>query len=242
MKQLFGCGLIIVGAMHAAMAITFFMLGANSPNGSLLPSMLVGALLFVPAAVCTIAIGSMIRNNKGYVASLFAPNNTTTTENPIAAAPAPYIPPTKRQEEIQHTGNNTPIHDAEIIASPVTPQVVTEIDNVPVPISVHLKTIFVQMTNFDLEIYDDKMLFDLVFTNHTGSRIRAFKGDLVFWDLFDAEIFRIGITMNTPIKSGKTAKWSGEFQYNQFQSDHIHLAGFKASDLRVSLDKPQIAG
>ena len=61
---------------------------------------------------------------------------------------------------------------------------VGETDNVSLPITVQLKTIFDQMTNFDLDIYDDKMLFDLVFTNHTGKRIRAFKGDLEFWDVF----------------------------------------------------------
>ncbi|WP_231742594.1 hypothetical protein [Stieleria varia] len=94
--------------------------------------------------------------------------------------------------------------------------------------------------NYDLEIYEDRIEFELRFHNISGDNIRAVKGDLVFSDLFDAEIFRIGITMNDPITPGKFATWSGGFPYNQFDREHAHFAGFKSEDLQLHLDNEKV--
>ena len=218
---------MVFGGTASATGETGFIFGA-----------VLGIALFGTAALCTAIVGAVLFDKSGRLIRWLASRN----DQPKAKTPlTPFVAPTDRIDQSVVAGDLTPA-----VAEPLPPVKVettsTSVRKFAVPISAQLTTLFVQMTNYDLDIYDDKILFDLVFTNHTDRRIRAFKGDLVFWDLFDAEIFRMGLTMNTPIKAGRTAKWSGEFQYNQFVPEQIHLAGFKASDLKVSIDNPQIAG
>lgn len=96
------------------------------------------------------------------------------------------------------------------------------------------------LQNYDLEIYEDRILFELRFHNISKDKIRALKGDLVFSDLFDEEVFRIGITMNEPVLPGKSCNWSGGFAYNQFLPEHVHFAGFKAEDMHVHLENERV--
>lgn len=94
----------------------------------------------------------------------------------------------------------------------------------------------------ELNQYSDRITFSLEFANGTGSVVRALKGSLVFKDLFDAEIFRIGLTVNNRITPGDTVKWDGGFEYNQFLDEHQHFLQFEAKDLKVSLENLQIVG
>jgi hypothetical protein len=96
------------------------------------------------------------------------------------------------------------------------------------------------LEDYELEIYESRINFELRFHNISKDKIRAVKGDLVFCDLFDAEIFRIGITMNDPIAPGKFSIWSGGFPYNQFDREHAHFAGFKKEDLHLYLDNEKV--
>ena len=109
------------------------------------------------------------------------------------------------------------------------------------------KSIRIELINKDLvladgsrSIYQSHINFTLHVHNISNTKIRAVKGDLVFHDLFDAEIFRIGITMNNPIKPGKFEVWSGGFEYNEFLPEHVHFAGFNANDLTLTLDNEKI--
>lgn len=94
--------------------------------------------------------------------------------------------------------------------------------------------------NYDNGIYEDRIEFQIRFHNISRGNIRAVKGDLVFRDLFDAEIFRIGITMNDPIAPGQFATWSGGFPYNEFDREHAHFVGFKTEDLQLHLDNEKV--
>jgi hypothetical protein len=229
---------VLAACIHAVFAAIMVFGGTTSATGEtgFIYGAVLGVALFGSAALCSAIVGAVLFDNSGRLIRWLASRNDHQPK--AKTPPAPFVAPTDRIDQS--------VVEAPVIAEPLPPVKVkttsTSVRKFAVPISAQLTTLFVQMTNYDLDIYDDKILFDLVFTNHTDRRIRAFKGDLVFWDLFDAEVFRMGLTMNTPIKAGRSVKWSGEFQYNQFVPEQIHLAGFKASDLKVSIDNPQIAG
>lgn len=107
-------------------------------------------------------------------------------------------------------------------------------------VRVELVDIHLLLEDYDLEIYESRINFELRFHNLLEAPIRAVKGELVFSDLFDAEVFRIGITMNTPIPPGEFATWSGGFPYNQFDREQAHLAGFKKEDLQIHLANERV--
>ena len=223
-----------------SMVIMFSTVAINSEENGMLTSLVVAAIMFVPAAFCTIAFGAMLFDRSGRLARFFLPVEKIAPRQPAkpTATVAPYIAPSDRTPTAAPPNERPP---EEVVPMAEVVPAGADLGSVSVPITVSLTSLRVEMTNFDLDIYDDKILFDLIFTNHTKDRIRAFKGYLVFWDLFDAEIFRMQITMNKPIGPGKSTRWAGEFQHNQFMPDQIHLASFKVDDLRVSIDKPQIA-
>lgn len=88
--------------------------------------------------------------------------------------------------------------------------------------------------------YEDKMFFQLKLHNLTAKHMRAVKGDIVFSDLFGADIFRVSVTINQKISPQSSTDWAGEMVYNQFMPDHVHFAGFKKPDLKVRLDDESI--
>lgn len=88
--------------------------------------------------------------------------------------------------------------------------------------------------------YGDQISFEIKFHNLSGRKIRAIKGDLVFLDLFDAEVFRIEATINKMIDPGNFSVWIGGFSCNQFMPNHIHFAQFKTEDLQLYLDDEKI--
>lgn len=107
-------------------------------------------------------------------------------------------------------------------------------------ISVQLTKKSLQLSNSDAGIYQDSLLFSIALSNLTPKHIRAVKGDLVFSDLFDADIFRVGITVNEKIKPKALVKWDGVMPYNQFIPEHVHFAGYAPEDLKVRLDNESV--
>ncbi|MCI5167899.1 MAG: hypothetical protein D3903_17905 [Candidatus Electrothrix sp. GM3_4] len=57
---------------------------------------------------------------------------------------------------------------------------------------------------------------------------------------FNADIFRIGITINEKIKPQGLVKWDGTMPYNQFIHEHVHFAGYTPEDLKVRLENENI--
>lgn len=88
--------------------------------------------------------------------------------------------------------------------------------------------------------YEDKMFFSLRLHNLTARQMRAVKGDIVFSDLFGADIFRVSVTINQKISPRASTDWGGEMVQNQFIPEHVHFAGFKKEDLKVRLDDESI--
>ena len=50
-------------------------------------------------------------------------------------------------------------------------------------------------------IYDAHITMNCAYENTSGKDIRAFKGTLVFQDLFDVQIYKVAITISDPIKN-----------------------------------------
>ena len=82
--------------------------------------------------------------------------------------------------------------------------------------------------------------FSIQVENRAKRKIRATKGELVFSDLFGAEIFQVGVTINDKIRPGGSIIWKGEMPYNEFIQEHVHFSGFKTEDLGVQLKDEQI--
>lgn len=49
--------------------------------------------------------------------------------------------------------------------------------------------------------------FDFEFTSHLEKPVRAFKGIVVFQDLFGQEIMRLDVTVEDPVTRGRTVRW-----------------------------------
>ncbi|MEM9009091.1 MAG: hypothetical protein AAGE59_36995 [Cyanobacteria bacterium P01_F01_bin.86] len=133
---------------------------------------------------------------------------------------------------------NSSITDPNVTAIPNQRRQNTQTQSTMV--KVELVDIHLVPENYDLDIHEDRIEFELRFHNTSGDKIRAVKGDLVFHDLFDAEIFRIGITMNDPIAPGNFTTWSGGFPYDEFDCEHTHFARFKTEDLQLHLDNEKV--
>jgi len=88
--------------------------------------------------------------------------------------------------------------------------------------------------NFDSGDIRDKIIISFTFTNHLAKEVSAFTGTVVFADLFDREIKRVGITVEDAVKSGHSVHWDGEMNYNQFMDDDRRLRSVERQNLKVS--------
>lgn len=89
-------------------------------------------------------------------------------------------------------------------------------------------------------LYEDKLAFTVKIDNRTAKSVRAVKGDMVFSDLFDADIFRVPVTVNEKIGPRSSVQWDWEMTYNRFIPAHVHFAGFKAEDLKVRIEQENV--
>jgi hypothetical protein len=78
----------------------------------------------------------------------------------------------------------------------------------------------------------DTITTEITFANHLGKDVRAFKGYITFSDLFGEQIMKVTLNISEPIKAGKTLKWPGEIQYNQFLDYHRKLKEISGEDLQ----------
>ena len=90
-------------------------------------------------------------------------------------------------------------------------------------------------------LYGDKLVYTIKIDNLTAKSVRAVKGEIVFSDLFDADIFRVSVTVNEKIGPQSSVQWDGEMTYNRFSPAHVHFAGFKTEDLKVRIAEENVA-
>jgi hypothetical protein len=90
-------------------------------------------------------------------------------------------------------------------------------------------------------VYGDRLVFAVRMDNLTGKSVRAVKGEVVFSDLFDSDIFRVPVTVNEKIEPRSSVEWEWEMTYNKFIPAHVHFAGFKPEDLKVRMEEESVA-
>ncbi len=88
--------------------------------------------------------------------------------------------------------------------------------------------------SFESGDISDKILLSFKFVNHLPKDLRAFTGTVMFMDLFDREIHRVGLTVEDPVKSGQGLQWDGTVDYNQFIDSHRRLRTIERQNLKVS--------
>lgn len=81
--------------------------------------------------------------------------------------------------------------------------------------------------------FDAYITFKCAYENTSPKDIRAFKGIVIFQDLFGSDIYRINLTISDPIKAGAKAHWSGVVKFNQFIDSEQRLRNAELKDMKV---------
>ena len=88
-------------------------------------------------------------------------------------------------------------------------------------------------SNWQSGTFEDYILLGFVFKNESGKNIRGFTGTVLFNDIFDNEIARTTISYDQIIPAGKTVKWNGQRQYNQYIDADKKLATTELSNIKI---------
>ena len=86
----------------------------------------------------------------------------------------------------------------------------------------------------------DRINFTFQFANHLKKDIRAFTGVIVFKDLFEKVILKMGFTDESGIRANSPSEWKGGMEYNQFTDEHRRLLNIARSDLIVEFVLNQV--
>ncbi len=88
--------------------------------------------------------------------------------------------------------------------------------------------------------YKARISLELEVANNLKKPIRAFKGTVIFKDLFGKVIMRVGWTEEVNIPAGGTARVKGGVAYNQFMNSHTRLRTIAKKDLKVEFETDQV--
>jgi hypothetical protein len=81
--------------------------------------------------------------------------------------------------------------------------------------------------------YQDYLTIRCAYENSSTKDIRAFKGSVIFQDLFGTEIYRANLTISDPIIVGAKTQWNGSIEYNQFVAAHKQFRNTELKDMKV---------
>jgi len=81
--------------------------------------------------------------------------------------------------------------------------------------------------------YQDYISTKFAFENRGQRDIRAFRGTVVFRDLFGKEIYSTGLAYDEGIKAGQKKNWAGTIKYNQFEDGLVRLRSKDLPNLKV---------
>lgn len=91
-----------------------------------------------------------------------------------------------------------------------------------------------QKSDYKSGTISDMITMEIAFANKGTKDIAGVKGTTVFKDMFGDEIKRIRLSYDDGIPAGRTVSWSGESQYNQFESGDIKLRNTDMQKLSFS--------
>jgi len=87
-------------------------------------------------------------------------------------------------------------------------------------------------SDWERGIYDDYITMKLRFINKTNKDIKGVQGKVIFYDIFDNEIYRTKISYDEGIPKNESKVWSGQIEYNQFRDDHRKLRTTELENLK----------
>jgi hypothetical protein len=88
--------------------------------------------------------------------------------------------------------------------------------------------------------YRDWISLSFELTNNLSDDIRAVRGVVAFFDLFDEEWWDLRITVNDPIAAGETIEWNGSVNYNSFIDEHRQARNTVVEDVYVEIRELQL--
>lgn len=110
----------------------------------------------------------------------------------------------------------------------------------PPAISIKLLSKTFHRADYNAGDSGDRIELSFEFSNHLQKDIRAFIGTVVFKDLFDRDILRVGVSEEEGVRAGGTTVWRGGIEYNQFMNEHSRLLTVNNEDLQVSFILQQV--
>jgi len=90
-----------------------------------------------------------------------------------------------------------------------------------------------QEANIYSGVYQDKITFKIAMHNKSERPIRAFRGTVVFKDLFGTEIDSIGLSYDTVLGQGKKKNETYTIDYNQFMDRRQRLRSTALANMKV---------
>lgn len=90
------------------------------------------------------------------------------------------------------------------------------------------------------ENYHSVGVFKLLYNNKTAKKIRAFKGSVIFRDLFDKQLYGLEITDDGGLKPKTEIKWELEADLNPFIQEHKIFMAKKITDLKITWEPEKI--
>lgn len=88
----------------------------------------------------------------------------------------------------------------------------------------------------DLEAgrYEDFITLTFAYQNKGTKAIRAFRGSVIFLDVFGDTIYSAGLKVDDPLGPGQTRRESGRtIKYNQFMATHQRLRNTELSNMKI---------
>lgn len=93
---------------------------------------------------------------------------------------------------------------------------------------------------FDSVNHQDYLTYKLSFENNTDQDIKAFKGQVVFTDLFGKEITRFNLTYDEGIQAGRVVDYSAQSAYNEYLEKDRLMRGKDLSGIKLMWDPEDI--
>lgn len=81
--------------------------------------------------------------------------------------------------------------------------------------------------------YEDFITYEFAFENKTGMPIKAFKGRMAFYDLFDEQITTLNLTYDEGLKPQEKKAYYATTDYNQFSDEDKALRGKTLDQMKV---------
>jgi len=97
-----------------------------------------------------------------------------------------------------------------------------------------LKRDFVEMN------YSESLYFEFQYTNKTEQTIKAFKGTVMFYDIFNEMLLSVEIEYLKPIKPGETVTEDGYWDYNPYIADNVKFKDQPDEDVSYKVNISEI--